>query len=154
MATRWKKGRGKLGVFAPLHGSWVCETDSERGPLVCTRRLEPTLGGKYLALDVVWDFRAQGSGARYEEHALIGIGDEGVPCFWSFTSDGKRSEGTLADVSDLHPEAIGFEADMPAGKARTAYWPADDGGFHWVVESHTKKGWRRFVEHLYVAAAG
>ena len=38
------------------------------------------------------------------------MGDNGIVCFWSFTSDGKRSQGSLADVTDIHPEAIGFEA--------------------------------------------
>jgi hypothetical protein len=31
--------------------------------------------------------------------------------------------GAFADVSDIHPEAIGFEAQMPAGLTRMAYWP-------------------------------
>ena len=82
------------------------------------------------------------------ELAIIGVGDGGAVCFWSFTSDGKRSQGTAADVTDLHPEAVGFEADMPAGRARMAYWPHDD-GFKWVVESKTKSGWNRFTEHTY-----
>jgi hypothetical protein len=30
-----------------------------------------------------------------------------------------------------------------------AYWPDGAGGFHWVVESRTKKGWNRFTEHHY-----
>ncbi len=81
--------------------------------------------------------------------ALIGAGDEGKVCFWSFTSDGKRSQGTIADVTDLHAEAVGFEAQMPAGFARMAYWPDEEGGFFWVVESKTKKGWKRFVKHQY-----
>ena len=29
------------------------------------------------------------------------------------------------------------------------YWPDDKGGFFWVVESKTAKGWRRFVTHHY-----
>ena len=65
----------------------------------------------------------------------------------------KKGRGTLADVTDLHPEAVGFEAEMPAGRSRMAYWPAADGGFHWVVEAKTKTGWRRFTEHHYRAAA-
>src|SRR5262249_19191875 len=92
------------------------------------------------------------SGKVYEEIALIGVGDEGLVCFWSFTSDGKRSQGTVADVTDVHAEAIGFEAEMPAGLARMVYWPDEDGGFFWVVESKNKKGWRRFVEHNYKPA--
>ena len=152
MAKLWKKGRGTLGAFTPLHGSWVAETDSELGPVRCHRRLEPILGANYVRLDARWEFGRGGSTRVYEELAVIGKGDDGVVGFWSFTSDGKRSRGSLADVTDIHPEAIGFEADMPAGRARMAYWPAQGGGFHWVVESQTKKGWKRFVEHLYRAA--
>jgi len=92
------------------------------------------------------------AGKTYEERALIGVGKGGAVTFWSFTSDGKNSSGVFADVTDLHPSAIGFEAQMDAGLARMAYWPdeEDDGdGFRWVVESRTKKGWRRFTEHRY-----
>lgn len=152
MATQWKKGRGKLGAFAPLHGSWVAEAESPMGHVRCTRSIAPVLGSNYLRMDVRWEIGAGDSSKVYEELALIGAGDEGGVSFWSFTSDGKRSQGTLADVTDIHPEAIGFEAQMPAGLARTAYWPADGGGLHWAVESKTKKGWNRFTQHLYKGA--
>lgn len=150
MGKTWKKGRGKLGFLQPLLGCWTAESNSEMGPVRCTRSFEPVLGGAYVELDARWEFG--GGGKVYEERALIGSGDDGKVCFWSFTSDGKRSQGTVADVTDLHPEAIGFEARMPAGLARMAYWPDEDGGFVWVVESKNAKGWRRFVEHRYRAA--
>jgi hypothetical protein len=72
---------------------------------------------------------------------------------WSFTSDGKRSTGLVADVTDLHEEAVGFEAQMPAGLARMAYWPEEGGGSSWVVESKNAKGWKRFVHHHYRPAS-
>jgi hypothetical protein len=153
MAKIWKKGRGKLGPFAPLHGSWIAQADSGMGPVTCRRTLTPVLGANYLRLDARWEFGSPGSGRVYEELAVIGVGEDGSVGFWSFTSDGKRSQGAWADVTDLHPEAIGFEAEMPAGRARMVYWPAPDGGFHWVVESRTKKGWNRFVEHKYRPAS-
>jgi hypothetical protein len=153
MTKLWKKGRGRLGAFAPLHGSWIAEAEPQMGPVRCHRRLEPILGGSYLQLDVRWEFGPGGSRRNYEELAVIGVGEDGVVSFWSFTSDGKRSQGSLVDATDIHPEAIGFEADMPAGRARMVYWPATGGGFHWVVESKTKKGWNRFVEHRYRPAA-
>ena len=152
MAKLWKKGRGKLGPFEPLHGSWVADAESEMGPVRCRRVLEPILGGNYLRLDARWEFGPKGSPKVYQELAVIGVGEGGVVNFWSFTSDGKRSQGTLADVTDLHPEAVGFEAEMPAGRARMAYWPEEGGGFNWVVESKTKKGWRQFMLHTYRAA--
>jgi hypothetical protein len=149
MAKLWKKGRGRLGAFAPLFGTWVTEAESVMEPVRCVRTLLPILDGSYVQLTAQWEYGTGEAGRKYEELALIGAGDDGVVSFWSFTSDGKRSVGRLADVSDIHLEAVGFEAQMPAGLARQAYWPAEDGGFFWVVESRTKKGWNRFVEHHY-----
>lgn len=144
-AKRWKRGRGKLGVLAPLMGSWKAQASSPMGPIACARTFTSTLNGAYIQLSARWEM---GKGA-YEELAIIGVNADGEVTFWSFTSDGKQSSGKLADVSDLHPEAIGFEAQMPAGLARMAYWPDDTEGFHWVVESKTKKGWNRFTQHHY-----
>ncbi len=148
MAKRWKKGRGKLGAFDPLIGHWLAEAHSPMGPLRCTRVFERVLGSQYVRLTARWAFGGA-SGKAYEEVALIGAGGGGAVRFWSFTNDGKQSEGTIADVTDLHPEAIGFHAEMPAGLARMAYWPADDGGVIWVAEAKTKKGWSRMAHHHY-----
>ena len=146
--NHWKRGRGKLGILAPLMGAWKTETNSPIGPLKCTRTFAPVLGGGHIQLTARWEF---GKG-NYEEIAMIGVNPEGKIAFWSFTSDGKNSQGTLADVSDLHPQAVGFEAKMPAGLARMAYWPDDSDGYYWVVESKNKKGWKRFTEHHYKRA--
>lgn len=143
--SQWKRGRGKLGIFAPLIGTWKAKASSPMGPVTCTRTFEPVLGGNYVRLIARWDFGDR----KYEELAMIGVDPDGVIAFWSFTSDGKNSRGSLADVTDIHPEAIGFEAQMPAGLARMAYWPDDREGFHWSVESKNKKGWKRFTEHHY-----
>jgi hypothetical protein len=142
--SSWKKGPGKLGVLAPLMGPWQAAADSPMGKVRCTRTFTHVLGGKYVQLVARWEFGAK----AYEEFAIYGVKD-GTLSFWSFTSDGKRSEGALADGSDVHPLAIAFEADMPAGRARMIYWPDDEGGFHWAVESKTKKGWNRFTQHHY-----
>jgi len=142
----WKKGRGKLGVFNPLMGKWQAEAESEMGPVKCKREFKKILSGKYIQLSANWEY----PNGSYDELAMIGINRDKEICFWSFTSDGKQSEGKLADVSDIHPDAIGFEAHMPAGIGRMAYWPDEDQGYHWVVESKTKKGWNRFVEHHYM----
>lgn len=152
MAKLWKKGRGKLGPFQPLLGSWYAESDSPMGKMHSYRTFESVLGGNYIQLTALWEFGPKGSGKGYREIAIIGAGDDGKVCFWSFTSDGKRSQGTIADATDLHPEAVGFEADMPAGRARMVYWPEEGGGLCWVVESKTKKGWNRFVDHHYKSA--
>lgn len=143
---RWKKGRGKLGIFAPLMGQWVAEADSDMGLVKCTREFEKVLSSKYIQLSAHWEY----SDKTYDELALIGVNPAKEICFWSFTSDGKQSEGKLVDASDIHADAIAFEANMPAGTARTAYWPGETGGFHWIVEAKTKNGWNRFVEHHYL----
>ena len=144
----WKKGRGKLGIFEPLIGRWIVRTDSERGPMTCEREFSRTLGGKFVELRAVWTFTA----SSYEETCLFGVGDDKKIAFWSFTSDGKRSNGELTDTSDVDPQAFGFESKMPAGLARQIYWPHPDDGFLWAVESRNKKGFRRFVEHHYQRA--
>jgi hypothetical protein len=158
MGNAWKKGRGRLGALAPLLGRWSATGESPMGPVRCTRVFETVLGGSYVRLEARWEFGAvppdtpAKPGGGYEEIALFGAGEGGGVAFWSFTSDGKRSQGASADVTDIHPEAVGFEAQMPAGLARMAYWPDADGGFFFVVESKNKKGWRRFLEHHYRAA--
>lgn len=148
MKKIWKKGRGKLGVLEPLIGSWAAESDTPMGRVKCTRAFSKFHGEKWILLAADWDF----GGKHYIEHAVYGVDDAGEVSFWSFTSDGKRSQGSLADGTDVHPEAIAFEAQMPAGIARMVYWPAEDGGLNWVVESKTKKGWNRFTQHQYKAA--
>jgi hypothetical protein len=162
MGKLWKKGRGKLEIFQPLLGRWSAQAESEMGPLRCTRVFEPVLHRAYVRLEAPWEFGPSGAkppeacpddslkgGRPYEEIALLGAGDDGRVSFWSFTSDGKRSHGGVADVTDIHPEAVGFEAPMPAGLPRMAYWPDGDGGFFFAVESKTAKGWRRFLKHHY-----
>ena len=141
----WKKGPGKLGLLDPLLGSWRAEAESPMGKVTCTRTFARVLEGAYLQLTADWEYAT----GAYREIALFGVGPEGNVCFWSFTSDKKQSQGCVADVTDIHPQAIGFEAQMPAGLARMAYWPDEEVGFHWVVESKTKKGWNRFTEHHY-----
>ncbi|MBL0358874.1 MAG: hypothetical protein IPP72_19295 [Chitinophagaceae bacterium] len=147
MATKkpiWKKGRGKLGILQPLLGTWIAETDSPMGKLKCTRSFKLILSGQYIELNAKWEF----SKGVYEEQAVYGMND-GMLSFWSFTSDGKKSQGAIADGKDVHAEAICFEANMPAGMARMIYWPSEDGGFYWAVESKVKKGWNRFTKHHY-----
>jgi hypothetical protein len=132
----------------PLLGSWAAVADSPQGRVRCKRTFTRILGGSRLQLLAQWKFGE----TTYEELAVYGPGMDGVLAFWSFTTDGKQSQGTLADVRDLHPEAVGFHARMPVGLARMAYWPEAGGGFVWVVEAKTKKGWKRFTERHYKKA--
>lgn len=53
------------------------------------------------------------------------------------------------DGTDVHPAAICFKAQMPAGFARMIYWPHPESGFNCAVESKTQKGWNRFTLHHY-----
>lgn len=142
----WSKGRGKLGVFKPLMGTWQAQADGEMGTVTCRRWFTSVLDGAYIQLSALWLWE----GGRYEELALFGLRSDGRLGFWSFTSDKKNATGWLADVTDIHPQALGFEAQMPSGLARQAYFPAEEAGFIWVVESKTKRGWNRFVEHHYL----
>jgi hypothetical protein len=142
----WKKGRGLLGPLQPLLGEWRTREASgstEASAMACTRTFSP-LGKGWIALDARWQV---GPGREYRELALFGSGEDGALGVFSFTSDGKRSVGRLADGSDVHPEAIAFEAQMPAGLARMLYWPREESvaGFQFAVESRTKKGWNRFL---------
>ncbi len=145
----WKKGRGKLGLFQPLLGEWSHAGKSEMGSIICTRRFEPVLDRKFVQLYAHWQIGEPSSGKTYSEICMFGPGDEGALCFWSFTSDGKRSNGWISEAADIHPNAICFEANMPAGRARQTFWPHPEVGLFWAVESKTKKSWNRFVEHHY-----
>lgn len=143
----WKMGRGKLGTLEPLLGTWTATVDTPQGPVRCTRTFARVLGKGYVRLVADWQLTA----SRYEEHAYFGVGGDGRVTCWSFTSDGKHSVGYLAPATDVHPQALAFEAEMPAGLARQVYWPGAGGLVHWAVEARTAKGWKRFTEHTYRA---
>lgn len=146
MSPSWKSGRGLLGPLKPLLGNWRAQAEMHGHTMVCTRTFEP-FGKGWIRLEAVWHMGERGD---YREIALFGAGDDGVLGFFSFTNDGKRSVGRLADGSDVHPEAVAFEAQMPAGLARMVYWPTEDGtGFRFAVESRNKSGWNRFMMHTY-----
>jgi len=163
MAINWKKARGKLGPLAPILGSWVAAIDKPM-PMSCTRTYAP-FGDKYVKLEAQWAFSAPRASAKltdaqraamqayagkaYREIAFFGPDKSGALAFWSFTSDGKQSEGKLTAAPDIHSAAICFEAQMHAGLARQVFWPDAEEGFRWAVESRTKKGWSRFTEHHY-----
>jgi len=119
-AMGWGRGRGLLGPLDPLIGAWETTADSERGPLRIERVFTRVHGGRWVRLEVRWAF-AEGV---YEETAMFGRRADGTLGYWSFTSDGKHSEGWLAEAPDLPAQAVAFEAEMPAGRARQAYWPA------------------------------
>ncbi|TXF74876.1 hypothetical protein [Chryseobacterium sp.] len=145
--VNWKKGRGKLGVFDPLIGNWICNKGSkDRMNPECIRSYKYALGKSYIIADITWVLGDK----NYEDHTIIGLDDSKIITFWSFTSDGKNSTGEFSEVSDIHELAFGFEANMPAGIARQAFWPDETEGFHWTVESKTKKGWNRFVQQHFV----
>ena len=150
MKQIWKKGRGKLGPMAPLLGKWKAETDTPMGPVACVREYSK-FGGGYVRLEAAWKFRApKGDAPReYREICLFGPDKDGVLAYWSYTSDGKKSSGRLAEATDVHPQAVCFEAQMDAGLARQVFWPDEKAGMLWAVESRNKKGWNRFSLHHY-----
>jgi len=142
----WKNGPGKIGVLTPLLGAWQAVAASPMGMVHCTRAFTPILNGKYVQLEASWEFGVK----IYKEFAIYGI-NNGKLSFWSFTSDGKRSTGTIADGTDIDPHAIAFEAEMGPGRARMIYWPNETGGYNWAVEAKKKKGWSRFTLHHYTS---
>lgn len=147
--VNWKKARGLLGPLKPLLGRWIA-TDMKMpdGSIGTCRSEFSTFGEGYVRLDAEWQMGARGT---YREVAFFGKSDDGSLAFSSFTIDGKRSNGMLCNASDVHADAIAFVAEMPAGTARMVYWPEDDQGtgFQFAVESKVKKGWNRFLTHLY-----
>jgi hypothetical protein len=148
MAQAWKKGRGKMGPMAPLLGRWKAEAETPMGPVACIRDYQK-FGDSYVRLEAEWVFKAKGAVRSYREICLFGPDKDGVLTFWSYTSDGKKSSGKLADAKDVHSGAVCFEAQMDAGLARQVFWPDDRSGMRWAVESRSKKGWNRFTEHHY-----
>ncbi len=150
MALTWKKGRGKMGPMAPLIGRWKAAAETPMGPVACIRDYQK-FGEGYVKLEAEWTFG--GAGAKsYREVALFGSDADGLLTFWSYTNDGKKSSGRLADATDIHPQAVCFEAQMDAGLARQVFWPDEKAGMHWVVEARTKRGWSRMAAHHYRAA--
>jgi hypothetical protein len=149
MPQAWKKGRGKMGPMAPLIGKWKAEAETQMGPVSCVRDYQK-FGDGYVKLEAEWNFRSKSADMKsYREVCLFGPDKDGVLSYWSYTSDGKKSSGRLAEAADVHPDAICFEAQMDAGLARQVFWPDEKTGFRWAVESRTKKGWNRFTEHHY-----
>jgi hypothetical protein len=149
MAQAWKKGRGKLGPMAPLIGRWKAEADTPMGPVKCIRDYQK-FGDSYVRLEAEWNFGGKSKDARvYREVCMFGPDKDGLLTFWSYTNDGKKSSGALADGTDMHPQAVCFEAQMDAGLARQVFWPDDKEGMRWVVEAKTKKGWSQLAAHHY-----
>jgi hypothetical protein len=134
----------------PLVGHWVTVPDgSERARASATHcsRSFTMFGKRWLRLEARWDAGIEG----YRETAFFGAGADGTLAVYSFTSDGKKSHGVQVDGSDVHPAALAFESQMPAGLARMVYWPIDDGapGFYFAVDNKVKAGWNRFLRHSY-----
>lgn len=144
----WAPGRGLLGPLKPLIGDWRYAGRTKLGATTCKRRFVPTLGGKFIELRAEWRMPNR----VYEEIALFGAGANKRLAFWSFTSDGKQSYGEQTEAADAHPRALSFEAEMPAGRARMLYWPDDEAGFWFAVESRAKRGWNRFLEQHFTSA--
>lgn len=142
--AKWESGPGLFGPLKPLMGSWASPTETQGAEtLHPTMRTFRDFGDGWIELDARWEM---GEGDPYREIALYGPTSDGVLGFFSFTNDGKRSEGRLADGTDIHPDAIAFEAQMPAGAARVVYWPLEAGeGFHFAVETRTTGDWNRLL---------
>lgn len=149
MAQAWRQGRGRLGPMTPILGRWRATAETQMGPVTCKRDYA-RFGDGWVKLEAEWTFKANKDKAPkiYRETAFFGPDADGVLAFWSFTNDGKNSQGRLADAPDA-PHALCFEAQMDMGLARQLFWLDETDGFHWAVEAKRKSGWRRFTEHHY-----
>jgi hypothetical protein len=145
VSTGWPAGSGPLGRLDPLLGAWVAEGETATGTYRCERRFDRVLHASHVQCVVTWIL----PGRDHEELAVFGADAGGELRMWSFTSDGRQSVGRLAGAADLPQPNIAFEADMPSGLARFAYWP-EPGGLRFVVEAQAGGGWTRFLEHQYV----
>lgn len=149
MAGQWKSGRGRMGPMSPLLGRWKALADSPMGQVTCIRDYH-RFGDHYVRLEAEWLIGSKGeAGKTYREVCMFGPDKDGLLNFWSYSNDGKKSSGRLVDGTDIHPLAICFEAEMDAGLARQVFWPDEKNGMYWIVESRTRKGWSRLVEHHY-----
>ena len=100
-----------------------------------------------MQLIVTWAFP---DGRASEEVALFGVDGENELRMWSFASDGRQAQGRQLEPWDLPRPNLAFEVETPGGRSRFAYWPDRRlGGIAYVVESKTRAGWSRFVDHLY-----
>jgi hypothetical protein len=149
-AARGKPGAA-LSKLKKYVGQWTAEGVGPMGSYRCDRIFEEVRGGKWLRLTVIWDLPSHGM--KYEEVAVYGVDPVGKRLrFWSFTSDGKRSEGEFATPADVPPDALCFEADVSGRRARMIWSPVGPDGFTVAVEASLKKGWRRFLEQRFRAA--
>ena len=141
----WKYDEGILGIFTPLIGTWVAQSDSPKGPVLCTRTFSKTLHGQFIEVRTEWQFPFN----KFEEFCLIGPDENRFLTFWSFDSDGKRAEGRFFKLKQLHPKAFGFETEISHGFSRQVYWPHEKTGFEWKVELHIGGDWQCLIHHHY-----
>jgi hypothetical protein len=132
----------------PLLGVWRYAGRTPLGATKCERLFAPVLNAKFIELRATWRLPSK----SYEEIALFGANRDGQLAFWSFTADGGCSSGPSSQAPEVHPQCVCFEAKMPAGLARMLYWPHENEGFWFAVESRTKKGWRRFIHQHFKPA--
>lgn len=137
-----------LSILRPLLGNWGSQPAGSEpaSKMPCIRRFTRMWSGAYIRLETRWEM---GGGKIFEEVTMFGKGRDDSLGFWAFTSDGKQSHGWLTDGSDVHPQAVAFVTELPAGTARMVYWPEGD-GFDYAVESRTEDGWNRFLRHHYI----
>lgn len=85
----WKRGRGKLGVLAPLIGTWKAAAKSQIGSVKCTRTFAPVLNGAYIQL-------TYSEAIGFEAHMLAGLArmaywpDEADGYYWVVESKNKK----------------------------------------------------------------
>ncbi|WP_395377682.1 hypothetical protein [Marinicella sp. W31] len=141
----WKLTDGTLNIFTPLIGTWVAQSDSPKGPVMCTRVFTKTLNGQFIEVRTDWKFPHN----SYQELGLIGLDENRFITFWTFDSDGNRAAGRWIKLKQRHPHAFGFEIEMSHGFTRQIYCPHAKTGFEWTVEMHAGNDWQQLLKHHY-----
>ena len=141
----WKLTDGTLNIFTPLMGTWVAQSDSPKGAVLCTRTFTKILNGQFIEVRTDWKFPHN----SYQELSLIGLDENRFISFWTYDSDGNRAAGRMIKLKQLHPHAFGFEIEIAHGFSRQIYCPHPQTGFEWTVEIHAGNDWQQLLQHHY-----
>ena len=136
----------RLRLLDPLLGEWVARGESPLGPYTCRRRFSRVLRRTHVQLDTYWEYAAD----TFDERTIFAPHEDFGLQFWSFSSNGEQSNGHLTAAGGLSEQAVVFEALTPSGRMRMSYWPTGTNDVVvFVVDTKSRSGWSRLLEHHY-----
>ena len=142
-------GPDPLQLLDPLIGEWIAEGESPTGPYLCRRRFSRILGGRHVQLDTHWEYVS----SEYDELTIFGPDEVHGLQYWSFSSNGEQTAGHLISAGGPPEQAVVFDSLAPVSRLRYSYWLIGASGVvAFVVESKSRAGWTRLLEHHYRAA--